>query len=326
MIKVGIPRALFYHYYYPLWKAFFNALGAEVVLSPATNKTIVDLGIRNAVDEACLPVKIYYGHVISLIEKVDLLYIPRIVSVSRKDFICPKMMGLPDMLRAGIPNLPPMLSPTVDMSQDEGQIRAAISETGRKFTRNPFRIRRAWKEARAWYSSYQGLLKQGMLAPEAMEQMEKGSGWCAEEKEIVPERVIAVLGHAYNLYDRNISMGLIPKLRQLKTRVITTDNLPWRVIEAEASRLPKRLFWTLGKRMIGGAYHFINDPMIGGVICLASFGCGPDSLIGDLTERAIRRSKKVPFLYLSIDEHTGEAGLNTRLEAFMDLVAWRNAR
>ena len=37
-IRVGIPRALLYYRYYPAWKAFFNALQAEVVLSPETNK------------------------------------------------------------------------------------------------------------------------------------------------------------------------------------------------------------------------------------------------------------------------------------------------
>ncbi|MHB1418587.1 MAG: acyl-CoA dehydratase activase-related protein [Bacillota bacterium] len=326
MIKVGIPRALFYHYYYPLWKAFFNSLGAEVVLSPPTNKTIMDRGIRNAVDEACLPVKLYYGHVISLIDQVDMMFVPRLVSVGQKDYLCPKLMGLPDMLRAGIPNLPPLISPTVDLSRDVSQIQKAIAETGRNFTHNPFRIRRAWGEAQDWYRNYKDLLKQGMLAPEAMEKMEQGTGWFTDVKEIVPERVIGVLGHAYNLYDHHISMGLIPKLRQMKARVITSDNLPWRIVDEEASRLPKRLFWTLGKRMIGGAYHFMSDPVIDGIVCLASFGCGPDSLIGDLTERLVRRTRSMPFLYLSIDEHTGEAGLNTRLEAFMDLVAWRDAR
>ena len=64
-IRVGIPRALLYYRYYPAWKTFFNALQAEVVLSPETNKEILDAGVRLAV-EACLPVKIYLGHLACL--------------------------------------------------------------------------------------------------------------------------------------------------------------------------------------------------------------------------------------------------------------------
>ena len=50
-----------------------------------------------------------------------------------------------------------------------------------------------------------------------------------------------------------------------------------------------------------------------------SFGCGPDSL---MIERITRRSKQFnkPLLNLTIDEHTGEAGFITRLEAFVDML------
>jgi predicted nucleotide-binding protein (sugar kinase/HSP70/actin superfamily) len=32
------------------------------------------------------------------------------------------------------------------------------------------------------------------------------------------------------------------------------------------------------------------------------------------------KENKIPFLYLIIDEHTGEAGFQTRLEAFVDTI------
>lgn len=31
MIRIGIPRALLYYQYYPMWQTFFEELGAEVV-------------------------------------------------------------------------------------------------------------------------------------------------------------------------------------------------------------------------------------------------------------------------------------------------------
>ena len=83
--KVGIPRALFYYQYYPLWKTFFEELGAEIVLSDRTTKSIMDEGSKTCVDEACLPIKIFHGHVMNIKDKVDYLFIPRFTSVSRNE-------------------------------------------------------------------------------------------------------------------------------------------------------------------------------------------------------------------------------------------------
>ena len=106
MVKIGIPRALFFYCYYPLWRAFFENLGLEVVLSPETNKAILDDGIRTTLSEACLPVKVFFGHALAIADQVDYLFVPRITRVEPKAYICPKFMGLPDMLRARLQNLP----------------------------------------------------------------------------------------------------------------------------------------------------------------------------------------------------------------------------
>jgi predicted nucleotide-binding protein (sugar kinase/HSP70/actin superfamily) len=58
---------------------------------------------------------------------------------------------------------------------------------------------------------------------------------------------------------------------------------------------------------------------------MVAFGCGLDALVGDLVERRIRK-KGVPFCMITIDEHTGEAGVDTRLEAFIDMLEWRDTQ
>ena len=95
---------MFYYYYYPLWREFFQNVGMEVMLSPETNKAILDNGIKATLSEACLPVKVFFGHVIALADQVDYLFVPRITRVEPKAYICPKFMGLPDMLRARLHN------------------------------------------------------------------------------------------------------------------------------------------------------------------------------------------------------------------------------
>ena len=43
-MKIGIPRALLYYRYGVLWETFFRELGMETVLSPHTNKNLLDAG------------------------------------------------------------------------------------------------------------------------------------------------------------------------------------------------------------------------------------------------------------------------------------------
>jgi predicted nucleotide-binding protein (sugar kinase/HSP70/actin superfamily) len=47
-------------------------------------------------------------------------------------------------------------------------------------------------------------------------------------------------------------------------------------------------------------------------------------MTGELIGRYAHSAGK-PFLNLTLDEHTGEAGVMTRLEAFWDMVNWRKA-
>jgi len=56
---VGIPRSLLYYKYVPLWKAFFEELDFDVVISEKTNNKMIDRGGRYAIDEICIPLKLY---------------------------------------------------------------------------------------------------------------------------------------------------------------------------------------------------------------------------------------------------------------------------
>ncbi len=105
--------------------------------------------------------------------------------------------------------------------------------------------------------------------------------------------------------------------------MVTADNIPVSVIEEQAARLPKKLFWTLGKKTVGAALTFFDCKQLDGVIYLTSFGCGPGSIVGELIERWAKRRADAPFMLLTIDEHSGAAGLLTRLEAFTDMLLRR---
>lgn len=316
-MKVGIPQGLFFYYYYPLWKTFFQDLGAEVITSPPTNRQTIEKGIESAVDEACFPIKAYYGHVRQLCsEPIDYIFIPRLVSVEHRSFICPKFIGLPDMIKAVLSDLPPVIDITVDISKTERFLQRDIIKVGQLFTSHKRIIQQAYQHGLDELRKCKKLCKGGYNMAEAIRI------WEGEEI-ILPSAYdlnIGVLGHGYSLYDQTISMNLIARLRQMGCRVQVAETLDQAAIEINAALIPKRIFWTLGRKLVGGALLMEKDKNVDGIIYLACFGCGPDSMIGEIIERKL---KAKPFMMMTIDEHTGEAGMVTRLEAFCDMLLRR---
>ncbi len=317
-VKVGIPRALLYYHYFPAWQSFFSELGADVVVSGETTKNILDTGIRAAVDEACLPVKLYLGHLADLRDRgVDYIFAPRVVSVERKKYLCPKFLGLPEIARFGLPGLPEILDTEIDVSKAYKKTRRNISRLAGRFNRRPWVLGRALRAARSAQEAYEAELRRGLTPLDAL------SGKSPEKEE--GKIRIAVLGHSYNLNDPFISMNLIARLRGFDVNVVTSEMLRPQDIRRAANRLEKEIFWTFGKELMGAAIHLLEEESVHGIVLVASFGCGPDSLICELVERLYKRSKKIPVLLLTLDEHTGEAGIVTRLEAFCDMLRWRKA-
>lgn len=312
---VGIPRALFYYYLFPLWDVFFRELGYKVILSLATDKRIVNLGIEKAVDEVCYPVKIYYGHVASLLKKADCLFLPRLVSIQERSYICPKFMGLPDMIRANFPEHPEIIDHTFDGSRKGQSLSKDLEHLGRKLGHPPETVRRACAESIAALREYETKLKGGQNPMTVLDGARFGFG----ERKLK----VALLGHGYNIYDPYASMNIIAKLARLGVEAITAESVDPAARDQAAEVLPKRMFWTLGHRILGSALYLEQRDDIAGIIHMASFGCGPDSLVAELLERLLKRRRRKPLLCLTIDEHTGEAGLDTRLEAFIDMIARR---
>jgi len=314
--RVGIPRSLFYYYYYPLWKTFFYDLGAEVILSSKTSRITVDKGIEIAVDEICFPLKVYFGHVRELcLYNLDYLFAPRIVSVEPRSYICPKFMGIPDMIRASITDLPPLIDITVDLSNSDRGFKRDVIKTGKLFCRHVGKIRDAYEHGQQELKFCKAIAAQGYTMSEAIDIWEgqDSTGKMGSYSDLQ----IGVLGHGYSLYDEAISMNIIGRLRDMGCRVVLPESLPVDEIEKEVSTMSKRVFWTLGRKMVGSGLYMEKNEDIDGIIYVACFGCGPDSFIGEIIERKV---KDKAFMLLVIDEHTGEGGLVTRLEAFCDML------
>ena len=114
-------------------------------------------------------------------------------------------------------------------------------------------------------------------------------------------------------------MKIFEKLEKLDVKVHTAGQLTHEQMNEGLNSMRSRLYWANEYEITGAASHYIQDKNIDGVITINAFGCGPDSLMLERISRFSRKFGK-PILNLSIDEHTGEAGFVTRIEAFVDML------
>jgi len=226
-------------------------------------------------------------------------------------------MGVPDMIRAALPDLPPVIDITIDVSKTDRQLKKDIIKVGKMFTNDAKKIRQALEYAQQEQRFSRKIAQSGYTLNEAISIWEHNA--CIPLPQDQPLR-IGLLGHGYSLYDPIISMNIVKRLRSLGCEVILPESLDRGLIEQAAATLPKRIFWTLGRKMVGSALHMDQLSDIDGLIYVACFGCGPDSMIGEIIERKVHDT---PFMLITVDEHTGEAGLITRLEAFCDMLLRR---
>lgn len=312
MLRIGIPRGFYYYRYFNLWPNFFYELGAEVVISPPTNKLIINDGINLAVDEMCLPFKVYLGHINALKKESDVIFVPRIVSVEKNCYTCPKVLGLPDIAKL-VFNKIKLFTPTINQYKG-GEPEELLKETAKLLNVSQRKTKKAWCNSMHKYATQE--FSTEFLPADYLGHVKVSSP-------LKPRGKLALLGHGYNIFDSYITMSLIDKLRILGYEVLTSEIIPHNDLEKASGDLPKQMFWTVGKELLGATKWLLEQKDIAGIIYLTCFGCGADAMISDLVNRFVARQGKLPLLNLTVDEHTGEAGLITRIEAFTDMLARR---
>lgn len=320
-MKIGIPRALGYYNYYPFWFGFFGSLGIEIVLSDKTTKKLVSDGSALVVSETCLPVKIYMGHVLNLLEKkgVDIIYSPSIQSIDHKIYNCSKLRGLPDLVRNVVKKDFLLIEPTLDKSEkNQGLYQYLYESVAPLGITDKKAIKKASKVGWAYQNNFTGMTRDGMHPSEAMETAIKGKVIIKSRKNNYPIN-IAVLAHGYNLYDDHVSMKIFKKLENLGVKAHVSENLSEEQMKEGLNVLNTNLYWANELEISGAAGSFMTNKNIDGILTLTAFGCGPDSLMVERITRYAKRLQK-PLLNLTVDEHTGEAGFITRIEAFTDML------
>ena len=324
-VRVGIPRALYYYTYYPMWQAFLEKLGAEVVFSSLTNKGILDAGIRETVNDACIPIKLFHGHVLDLKDRVDFLWVPRLVSPGGHVTYCPKFLGLPDMIRFSGMQLPALIDSRLSLRGLPGGMRRFLRVTAAALGFNNLAVQQnALFSAFKQHNLYQRLLLNGehplaaSLTLAGTSQSSRNAGLASTEAS--PDHLtVALLGYPYTIYDSFVSSGVYHKLLHMGVSVITTEQIPPKELRRMSRVLPQNFFWHYSNRVCWSGLSLLNRKAVDGIIHITAFGCGPDAMVDKILELEAKQAQ-VPFLTLTIDEHTGDGGVQTRIEAFTDML------
>lgn len=295
-MKIGVPKGLLYYNYYPFIEKFLYEIGGEIITSGDTNKEILNEGVKHCVDEACLPIKVFHGHVYSIKDKCDFMVIPRIMKMKDSKFICPKFCALPEMIENSITDMPEVTKFPLYLSSDKS-LYTWCKKLGSKITRNHSKINKAFEEA--------------LYVQKNFRREFKDKGYTMK---------IALIGHPYNLYDNFINMNIVSKLHKLGAGIITEEYVSEQNIDFQVKKLFKKPFWSFARTSYGASVCLAENKEVDGIIYMSSFACGIDSVVIELIKNEIGN---FPFMVLKIDEQTGEAGFDTRVEAFVDMIERR---
>lgn len=317
MIKVGIPRGLLFYRYFPLWEIFFESLGAEVVVSGLTTDETIQKGSKLLPGDLCLPMKIFFGHVESIKEEVDFLFIPRYISIEPEAYMCPKLIGLPDMLLCVADPLPRLIDDPIDCRTNGGDAeRSFYLKAGKIFSKDGAKVERAYSSGLERQARFRSLLRKGFSFEEGLVYSRSTND--SEKLKEEGRMKLGLIGRPYYTHDPYLRKLIMGQVEKKGFQLLTSDILSDQEIESGVGKLRKRIYWSFGKELVGSAIRLARDRSIRGIINLASFGCGQDSFNFEMIQHTIR--EEVPILSLIFDEHLSSSGFSTRIEAFLEMI------
>lgn len=307
---IGIPMALIYWQLLPLFVRFFKALGFDVVLSGRSDKGKIRMGVESVTAQPCFPVKVAYGHITELInKKVDYIFLPSIVSMTasfpenRNNQLCPYVQSLAYQAQSAFADKlghTQILNVPIRMGEGQGLLRKTFTEVARRLGVPASAVRTA--------------IKLGFDAQAAFEDDLKKKGAEILGKVRPGEKLFVLISRPYNGCDDGLNLQLPKKLADLGVQTIPMDMLDLSDTRLGDKLLHHHVYWTYGQKILRAAEVIKNNPRLF-AIYLSNFSCGPDSFLLTFFKDIMERK---PCLQLEIDEHSADAGVITRLEAFLE--------
>jgi predicted CoA-substrate-specific enzyme activase len=299
---LGIPRAFSVHTLYPLYSWFFHELGIKTFLSTE----VAHDGVARAESTYCFPAEIAHGTVQDCIDKgADYVLLPHFRDMpSYEDDVhanfCPITQGLPYYIKKAFPDIDQNRLLPLVVSFKYGEQKAlehfvdfaALLDIGEAEARQAFDVALARQQ--------EFFVAARKLGEDAMAEARKAD-----------RPVIAILGRPYNAFTPEANMGIPRKFTTRGYSVIPFDILPF-----ESEKIFPNMYWYYGQQDMKAA-NFLKDEESVYVTFITNFSCAPDSFILHYLKWTMGQK---PFLVLELDSHSADAGIDTRVEAFLDII------
>jgi len=310
---VGIPRALVNYTFTPMWRRFFGELGYRIQLSPESNQELRELGSRLAGAEFCFPAKVAIGHVahLALRQGVDFIFLPQLTNErpspeTNAATYCPYVQAWPGYARTALAqngiDTAQLLTPVIDKRLPETKLVADLARAlATPLGRTQGQIAEAWARARESHAEFERRCHDAGAA-------------ALKEAKANGEQLLVLVGRPYNTADSGMNLDLPTKIAERGLTVLPMDFL-----KPDLSLLTERyrnVYWSYGQKILAVLEQVAADPTLN-AIYFTNFSCGPDSFLLSFAEEIMGNR---PFLALELDEHGGDAGYLTRIEAFIDVL------
>ncbi|MDD5195577.1 MAG: acyl-CoA dehydratase activase [Candidatus Omnitrophica bacterium] len=313
---IGLNLSFLTHSLFPLYFNFFKTLGLRILLPDK----IMHEGIKFQGAAFCYPAALAHGLFFELIhKKPDYLFLPHVTEMYVKNAVstdpehqstCLILQAEPYYLKTAFKNYLPasgkIINPVLNFSKGFSAARPAFLRIAR-------RLGKSKKSAKVAY--HNACLAQD----EFVARLKKSGEELLEKLKNNPEEIaVVIFGRPYNAFCTDMNLGIPGKFTSRGINVIPFDFLPY---ESSGYKGPAELYgrdltWAFGQMILKAASFVQQYPQLFGVY-ITNFSCGPDSFL--LTYfREIMKDK--PSLTIEIDSHTADAGVNTRVEAFLDIV------
>ncbi|GAB4485696.1 MAG: acyl-CoA dehydratase activase [Thermodesulfovibrionales bacterium] len=301
---IGIPGIFTFHDFMPYWTTLLRHLGLEPVVSPKTDRSVIDAGSETVLSETCFPVKTALGHIKHLLDAgVGHVLVPSFVNLNPPDtafvtgFACPYTQTIPYLARTAFPGSS-ILAPVIDRARGQRYLARELRRVLRPFGISQADIGRAMAAAEQAQEEFAAAIR------------EEGRKVLAS----LDRRAIVIIGRAYNSFDRGMNLDIPRKLANLGVLAIPMDFLP--IEDIDVSSAWPNMYWRAGQRILAAA-RFVRKSSLLHAIYIGNFSCGPDSFIIKFFEEEMADK---PYLHLELDAHSADAGAVTRCEAFLDSI------
>lgn len=302
--KMGINRSLLVHSLFPLYYNFFNQLGLEVILPERMTPTETAVTKKDAA--FCHPVSLAHDYFKELLKTdADYLFLPHVKGMPVENsipisLVCPLAQGETYVLRSSfnIDDSKKIFSPVLDIAEGYDNASEKFVEIGRELGFTTKQALEAFNYAVGVQNCFVEKCKD--IGKNFLEHIKNTN-----------QKAIVLFGRPYNAYSSDSNMGIPEKFVSRGFKVIPCDFMP---IENEPPQ--QKMYWSQGQIILKAANFVERHPQLFGAF-ITNFSCGPDSFVVGYV-RDIMGNK--PSLTLELDSHTADAGIDTRIDAFIDVM------